>query len=67
MRAWLWLLEDEKLLGFAQASENYPQYGAPILRKICEEYDLPQPKGNWWQRMSEGEPCEPGCVMGCDT
>ena len=36
-RAWLWLLGDE-MLRFADDGDNYPMYGKPILRRICEKY-----------------------------
>lgn len=35
---WLWLIEDEALLDFAENSDNYPMYGLPILRAIAEKY-----------------------------
>lgn len=35
---WLWVLEDEELLVFAEDEENYPMYGMPVLQKICDKY-----------------------------
>lgn len=43
MQAWLWLLGDTELLAFAENDRNYPMYGKPILRRICEVYELPVP------------------------
>ena len=35
---WLWAIEDEELLDFAEDDSNYPMYGMPILQKICDKY-----------------------------
>lgn len=35
---WLWVLEDEELLAFAEDDDNYPMYGMPVLQKICDKY-----------------------------
>ena len=35
---WLWALDDEELLAFAEDDDNYPMYGMPILQKICDKY-----------------------------
>lgn len=67
MQAWLWLLGDEETLTFAQASRNYAQYGAPVLKKICEKYGFPVPEGEDIERMAKGLPCEHGCEMGCGS
>lgn len=42
-RAWLFLLGDDELLAFAGDEGNYPQYGKPILVRICEKYGFPMP------------------------
>ena len=65
MQAWLWLLEDDEMLAIAEDESQYPQYGVPILKQICEKYGFPIPEGDDVARMSEGLPCEPGCDMGC--
>lgn len=39
--AWLWLLGDEEALAFAEDDDNYPEYGRPILRFICERFGFP--------------------------
>lgn len=46
MQAWLWLLEDDETFDFAQKSSNYPQYGAPILWRICKRYGIAIPEGD---------------------
>ena len=35
---WLWLIEDEDLLAFAENESNYAMYGLPVLRKISDKY-----------------------------
>jgi hypothetical protein len=59
MRTWVWLLDDPEI------TANYQNYGAPILRAICERYGFPIPDGDDMRRMSEGEPCRDGCDEGC--
>lgn len=65
MQAWLWLLGDEETRAFADDGDNYAQYGAPILKKICEVYGFPIPEGEAIKRMSQGLPCYEGCQEGC--
>lgn len=65
MRAWLWVLADDELVTFAEADENYENYGAPILWRICENYDFPLPDDSRAKRMAHGEPCFAGCDEGC--
>jgi len=62
---WLFLLGDDELLKFLDDDSNYANYGAPILKKICEKYDIPFPKGKEFNRMAEGKPCYEGCQEGC--
>src|SRR5216117_1530355 len=59
MKAWLWLLGDDVLLKFAEDEHNYPNYGAPILKKICDKYGagLTTPLNGRLLRMAEGRPC----------
>ena len=65
MRAWLWLLGDEELLSFATDDANHPQYGAPILKAICEKYELPIPEDEYRRRMMSGERCGAAYECGC--
>lgn len=65
MKAWLWMLEDEELLDFIEVEINYKNYGAPILKAICEKYGFPVPDHQWAKNMSLGKPCRPGCDDGC--
>lgn len=68
MRAWLWLLGDDETLAFADADQNYPNYGAPILKKICEKYQIEWPADNKaLNNMAEGKECRPGCDEGCNS
>lgn len=66
MGAWLWLLGDDEMVAFAEDSNNYPQYGAPILMRICEKYGFPFPQGEDVARMARGEPCDAACE-GCSA
>lgn len=61
MGAWLWLLEDEKLI----ENVSYPNYGAPILRTICQKYGMPIPEETAAHRMADGLPCSESCDEGC--
>jgi len=65
MRAWLWLLKNQELVDFANNPDNYPNYGAPILKKICEKYGFLVPENTKIERMSEGFSCCNDCVEGC--
>jgi hypothetical protein len=60
MRAWVWLLGDE----FPEVS--YPQYGAPILKALCDQYGFGVPDNEDIRRMAAGEPCGmyPHCSCG---
>lgn len=42
---WLWVLEDEELLDYAEDDDNYPMYGLPILQKICTKYGFEESEG----------------------
>jgi hypothetical protein len=63
-KGWLWLLGDDELIKFAD--HNYPMYGAPILKKICDKYGLKFSESKEMTLMAEGEPCSPGC-HGCGS
>src|SRR3990167_8430100 len=65
MEAWLWLLEDEKTLSFAKNEANYKNYGAPVLKKICEVYGFAIPDSKEIQNMTRGERCCVDCDEGC--
>jgi len=67
MKAWLWLLQDQDLLDLADNDDNYQNYGAPILLKICQKYKLGLPMGSDFLRMTEGLPCRDGCDEGCSS
>lgn len=64
-RAWLWLLNDDELLEFSYVTENYRNYGAPILRRIGEKYGIALPNESWFENMSYGLPCKLNCEDGC--
>lgn len=62
---WLWLLEEESVI----VGVPYPQYGVPLLLKVCEafEFQIPTVAGgpDVIARMGRGEPCERACQNGC--
>ena len=64
---WLWLLGDDKTLAFAEDDDNYPQYGVPILKHVCEVYGFQFPENACLARMADGEPCDPDCDDGCGS
>jgi len=66
MGAWLWLLGDDEMVAFTKSSENYPQYGAPILKAICEKYGFAIPDDEGLMRMTQGLPCREDCDEGCE-
>jgi len=61
MQAWCWLLKEEDKIDW----DNYENYGAPILKQICDTYELKFDFSESFLNMAEGKPCEPGCDMGC--
>ena len=65
MAEWLWLLGDDELHTFAETEENFPQYGAPILLKVCEKYGFPIPDGPEVNQMALGLKCREACDEGC--
>lgn len=67
-KSWLWLVGDDELLAFISKGENYKNYGAPILRKIGEKYNIPLPTDDdWFKNMSNGRMCRADCDEGCST
>lgn len=65
MAAWLYLLKDDEMRLFATNGEHYAQYGAPILKEICEKYQFAIPDDPALERMAKGLPCHDGCAEGC--
>lgn len=64
---YLWLAEETGALA-ALEEAGYAQYGAPKLLAVCQALGWPWPADDpGVVRMSEGLPCEPGCVEGCGT
>lgn len=61
---WLWLLNKESE---AQNMGNieYTNYGAPVLKYICEVMQFPIPDDEALQNMMQSKPCVPDCVEGC--
>lgn len=59
MVEWIWLAGDDEFSEqvMAMTDTHYAQYGAPILKAICERYKWPIPQDNMMQRMMRGEPC----------
>ena len=67
MSVWLWLLGDDETLAFAEDESNFQNYGAPILKRICERHGFPMIEDEGVRRMAEGKPCCVGCKAGCGT
>lgn len=65
MQAWLWLLEDELYDKIENEEIEYKNYGAPILKAICEKYNFEIPNNQWINRMSIGLKCNELCDEGC--
>lgn len=61
MRHWLWLLDDDKKINW----DNYKNYGCPILKQICELYNLPIPDSEDLRLMAQGKPCTLKPCLGC--
>ena len=77
MQAWLWLLGDDEKVAWL----HYANYGAPILKAICELYgwkleelmtEIAGGSPAWarrqlerFERMAAGKPCRPDCNEGC--
>ncbi len=53
-KAWLWILEDDETLAFAEDEGNYASYGVPILTRICEKYQIKIPGGPVLKAMQNG-------------
>jgi hypothetical protein len=64
-RALVWLLGDEDY--GAIEWDDFAQYGAPVLKAICDRFDFPMPDSAAAFRMAKGEPCRPDCEEGCGT
>lgn len=60
LNAWTWLLGCEPI------DEPFAQYGAPILKALCERHGFDWPDDEDINRMAEGKPCESGCLDGCN-
>jgi hypothetical protein len=55
MEAWCWLLEVEPgTIDF----DNFPMYGAPILKQICLHFGWPMPDDSDAIAMANGEACD---------
>jgi len=66
MTAWVWLLGEDELLTRMEATP-YENYGAPILKLVCEHFDWPIPEGEDLARMAIGEKCCDDCCEGCGS
>lgn len=60
MTAWAWLLGEEDLLKKMKKTP-YPNYGAPILKVVCEHFGWPIPKDESAKRMMQGLTCSNDC------
>ncbi len=63
-KAWIWLLGNDDY-NFIRWN-NYKNYGAPVLRQICEKYQFAFPDDNiGLKNMSQGLKCSENCKEGC--
>lgn len=65
MRAWLWILGDDGMIAITNDESLYPNYGAPILKRICEKYDFEIPDDADIVLMADGKPCTNNGCTGC--
>ena len=65
LKAWLFALGENELYKFLDDDNNYAQYGAPMLAKVCERYGIDQPDTREWHNMTRGIKCQPDCD-GCE-
>lgn len=59
-RSWTWLIGDDE--------KNYPQYGAPIIQRVANVFEVELPHNEVFQAMAQGKVC-PLCQkdpMGCN-
>lgn len=67
MTEFCWLLGEDKLIEQIEKSD-YPQYGAPILKLICEKFGFPIPDDEDLKLMMQGlrcRACTDGSNSGC--
>ena len=55
LTAWAWLLGEDDMVGFAEDDDNYPAYGAPILKRFAEHFGWPWPNDADLATMARGE------------
>lgn len=62
---WLWLMERDDLLAFAEDDTNYRYYDVPILKHVARALGVPLPDAiESWQ---DGKACREGCDAGCNS
>lgn len=59
-----WLLGRDDATAAMDAA-RYDQYGAPKVAAFGQALGLDWPDEPWARRMAAGQPCAPGCWMGC--
>lgn len=62
LRAWTWLIDKDTEIAW----ENFPNFGAPVLKQICEKFEFGWPAHPVLNQMAKGLPCSPECVRGCN-
>lgn len=65
LAALVWLLGDDELHAWLSEPEHFPNYGAPLFRRIAETYDMPWPGNVFLDNMAKGLPCCSSCEEGC--
>ena len=62
--AWCTILGRNDLVEYL-SGQQYAMYGAPMLAKICEAFNIALPEGRKIRRMIKGLPCTRNCDEGC--
>lgn len=62
-QTWTWILGDYDKIDW----KNYANYGAPILKQLCELYSISFPDIGAISRMADGEKCTGDCQEGCSA
>lgn len=63
MEAWCWLLDKEKEIDWTK----HENYGAPVLKQVCELFDIALPEYQGLLNMAAGKKCVSNCEMGCGS
>jgi len=63
---WAWILGRDDLVEFAGEAGNFRNYGAPVLKKFAEGFEIELPEDERFHRMARGERCGADYACGCN-